>query len=553
MSKKTIISLTVIILTVISVMAAIIVLNSRNNPSDSEKKTQRHKVLSEPQVSHDTEENAQVKSLKELFGIASQEQFVSCLGSSVQTYPAEICGIVSAADLDVDWDGTEELVVLRVEQTNANQEARILAEVYQMVDGHHDLCAYETICDVSYCAGTVIYLFYSQGVGQYCIMVDSAFSGAYSGVNSRSADVYAIGEDSITRHSGWSSVPSMGIEDAFEEDFQALNVPYAKHFTTYDNRTKAVYFQPMCEVVHEIFGDSGSYETRNHRLKITDEVLMVDIPQEGGADSLWTKIPDTFIFTSGVGGWMTEIIIADDGTFTGEFHDSNMGITGEGYPYGTVNISLFHGAFSEPERISDTVYGLRLDSLSVENTPGEAYIEDGVRYVYADPYGFDDAEEFLLYLPGTSIEDMDEGFLYWAHLDTEVIQKMPAGWYGLYNIGGQQGFIGASDGNFWSNEYTYKCGPYKSTLRPSANSRSGLLFLSKDGTATISLSFVWTDEHQTHFSAVDHNGSGEYEIAILLNEDYSTAAVAVVSKEGADLSRWGGTEDGSLAAVYTKE
>ena len=46
--------------------------------------------------------------------------------------------------------------------------------------------------------------------------------------------------------------------------------------------------------------------------------------------------PMTYIFTSGVGAWETELTLYADGTFTGQFHDSNMGETGYGYPNGTV-------------------------------------------------------------------------------------------------------------------------------------------------------------------------------------------------------------------------
>ena len=42
------------------------------------------------------------------------------------------------------------------------------------------------------------------------------------------------------------------------------------------------------------------------------------------------------MFSSGAGGWSTELKVADDGTFTGAYHDSEMELTGENYPNGTV-------------------------------------------------------------------------------------------------------------------------------------------------------------------------------------------------------------------------
>ena len=67
---------------------------------------------------------------------------------------------------------------------------------------------------------------------------------------------------------------------------------------------------------------------------------------------------DGFGFSSGAGAWGTFLDLNDDGTFSGEFHDSNMGETGEGYPYGTVYVCDFSGKFSEPEKINEYTYSI---------------------------------------------------------------------------------------------------------------------------------------------------------------------------------------------------
>ena len=38
-----------------------------------------------------------------------------------------------------------------------------------------------------------------------------------------------------------------------------------------------------------------------------------------------------FEFCSGAGGWATDFTIDSDGHFSGEYHDSDMGVTGDGY------------------------------------------------------------------------------------------------------------------------------------------------------------------------------------------------------------------------------
>ena len=51
--------------------------------------------------------------------------------------------------------------------------------------------------------------------------------------------------------------------------------------------------------------------------------------------------PVELVFSSGAGAWGTVLELAPDGAFTGSFHDTNMGETGEGYPNGTVYLCSF--------------------------------------------------------------------------------------------------------------------------------------------------------------------------------------------------------------------
>lgn len=43
-----------------------------------------------------------------------------------------------------------------------------------------------------------------------------------------------------------------------------------------------------------------------------------------------------FSFSSGAGGWSTDFEIEQDGSFSGSYHDSEFGSTGDGYPGGTM-------------------------------------------------------------------------------------------------------------------------------------------------------------------------------------------------------------------------
>ena len=148
-----------------------------------------------------------------------------------------------------------------------------------------------------------------------------------------------------------------------------------------------------------------------------------------------------FWFGSGVGGWSTTLDIYQDGTFSGYFHDSDMGDIGPGYPEGTMYECIFNGKFTELVKINEYEYSMRVEYMVVEDA--EDRIENDIRIIPSGPYGFDDADEFRLYLPGRKTRDLPEQFLSWVGMafwgDT-VPEELP--FYGLYNVGGEQGYSG---------------------------------------------------------------------------------------------------------------
>lgn len=149
----------------------------------------------------------------------------------------------------------------------------------------------------------------------------------------------------------------------------------------------------------------------------------------------------TFEFSSGVGGWFTSLSMGRNGAFTGMFHDSEMGEMGEAYPCGSVYGCLFHGSFASPEQLGDTAWKLQVETLTMDEGQLPEVIEDGVRYVTSEPYGLSAAKEVILYLPGTPIESLPEGFLPWSHLH-EIdphAEKLP--YYALWNAEEESGFI----------------------------------------------------------------------------------------------------------------
>lgn len=116
-----------------------------------------------------------------------------------------------------------------------------------------------------------------------------------------------------------------------------------------------------------------------------------------------------YLFTSGAGGWGTVLYIEPDGSFFGEFHDSELGESGVDYD-GSVYISKFNGTFSSLFKIDEKTYSMEVTSLTTENEPDTEEILDGVRYVYTLPYGVELGEEFKVHLPDIDVSEFSEEF-----------------------------------------------------------------------------------------------------------------------------------------------
>ena len=152
-------------------------------------------------------------------------------------------------------------------------------------------------------------------------------------------------------------------------------------------------------------------------------------------ETLFARMPEEFIFSSGAGGWESKIQLADDGSFTGYYYDYDLGETGEEYPNGVAWVCEYSGKFTQPVQKSETVWSVKVESVTQEREKGEVYYKDGYRYTIYVPRGFEIAEEFLIYLPGTPAEDTYYGVYY-------GMDAVPDGQYSLFNVNGECEFRG---------------------------------------------------------------------------------------------------------------
>ena len=136
-------------------------------------------------------------------------------------------------------------------------------------------------------------------------------------------------------------------------------------------------------------------------------------PPEQEAAVLPDALPLDLVFASGAGGWSTDLTLERDGSFTGVYHDSEMGSTGPEYPNGTCYISTFSGRFGDIRQVDDHTWAITLEELTVRETPGEEWVEDDILYIASEVYGLEEGKEFFLYSPETPTEGLDEEFLTW--------------------------------------------------------------------------------------------------------------------------------------------
>lgn len=128
------------------------------------------------------------------------------------------------------------------------------------------------------------------------------------------------------------------------------------------------------------------------------------------------KFAGEYYFSSGVGGWGTCITLDENGRFNGSYSDSDMGDIGDGYPDGTLYLSVFEGSFTELTRVDDYTFTAKLGDLNITTKTGTEVIIEDVRNIYTEPYGLENPGVFEFYLPGKKVSELSEEFLSWTNL-----------------------------------------------------------------------------------------------------------------------------------------
>ena len=152
-----------------------------------------------------------------------------------------------------------------------------------------------------------------------------------------------------------------------------------------------------------------------------------------GEFSYASLVGQEFLFSSGAGGWGTVMTVYMDGSFTGNFHDSEMGDMGDDYPNGTVYYCDFRGSFGGLTKVDDYTYKTTLKNLVYDKTPETEEIKDGIRYCYSTAYGLEATEDLYFYLPGKPLDEIPEVFFAWVQMAKDTAENGKLTMYALYN------------------------------------------------------------------------------------------------------------------------
>ena len=158
--------------------------------------------------------------------------------------------------------------------------------------------------------------------------------------------------------------------------------------------------------------------------EISEDIYKADASKVFSAMADWT-----YTFSSGAGGWATELNVNPDGSFSGSYHDSDMGSTGPDHENGTIYLCDFSGHFSENVRMAGPLmYALTVEDMKFENEPDTEEILEDVLYKYSKPYGLEDitGEEGALVF-------MDAGAV------TSAIKQEEMDWLSPTHFGGYVG------------------------------------------------------------------------------------------------------------------
>ena len=368
----------------------------------------------------------------------------------------------AVAFLDVWGDETPEMIYICATRFEGNKSYSAEVHVFSFKDGElTEIYKHEELDALA--GGGMSYRLFTVNGEKNLWIYEAHYSEElleiYSQLSTDDSDGAMTAQHTCTKRIWWDYDPETDVEtdtsewyldsiESTEEEYEAA-IPSEedqKDGLVMRNLRYYEYSEDADYAEETVYPQKGLAMTYDEAISYLREKLGITLDMTVDETAFFESLPD-FSFSSGVGGWSTDIYIEPDGTFTGYFHDSELGMTGDDYPYGSIYVCDFNGRFGEVTRVDEYTYSMKLLELNVGKTEGEEWIEDGVRYIVSYPYGLENADEMTVYLPGAQMSKLPLGFKDWVRgydwYETGTPPTLP--FYGLYNVADEYGFAQSSD------------------------------------------------------------------------------------------------------------
>ena len=175
----------------------------------------------------------------------------------------------------------------------------------------------------------------------------------------------------------------------------------------------------VCVALALVIGGGAIYleKTKQDKTTSTEAVVQeTDVTEEPTTEetiNVYEVLAGSFCFSSGAGGWSTDLDVNTDGSFSGNHHSVDMGEPTDDYPNGKIYTCDFNGQLAEAQKISEFVYSADMEELQIGEIK-DPYVENGYLTVMnEDPYGLRVADKVMIYLAGMPIEDLPNGVVSW--------------------------------------------------------------------------------------------------------------------------------------------
>ena len=153
-------------------------------------------------------------------------------------------------------------------------------------------------------------------------------------------------------------------------------------------------------------------------------------------------IPSEFDFSSGAGAWGSTLTINSDGSFAGYYSDTNAGSSDPQAVNGERYECHFNGRFSQPVKINEYAYEMRVARMETAEPEGKEYFEDGMKIICTGPCGLENAGEVRVYLPGAPVAELPVEVTDWCYPILNGRSTIPQGIYILYSVEDMAPYVG---------------------------------------------------------------------------------------------------------------